>query len=363
MSFKLTPFEQSRVEIAAFLDMKLDPISYVDMSTIIVVATVYIVDLFAIIFLIVNRNYPPIKSKGVVIMCSLYISGVLWFVGDIITSGMVHLYVNKALMACKVTVIWFRLGFGTTYIATIFSVRCYALHRVFCKQQPFKGVLMWSFIALALGWVVLYAAVSSALPASMTTYYEDTLDICTANKTYVAVSIGMICCFYLYVAWMTWRLRKIPFSFNEFREVVSALIIIGVVIIVNSLALFSVKIYPVSAAWRNSLVYIDHACANMAFWTIMWEPFYQCIMHREEYLQYWIDTLVDDGMEDAYSLTNRLLTGVSQSVDETEQATVVESRKDKAGHSHAKDGGLTNGTYCMPATLSNLYLTEKLSHD
>ncbi|KAJ1952830.1 hypothetical protein EC988_003341 [Linderina pennispora] len=162
---------------------------------------------------------------------------------------------------------------------------------------------------------------------------------------------------------MTWRLRKIPFSFNEFREVVSALIIIGVVIIVNSLALFSVKIYPVSAAWRNSLVYIDHACANMAFWTIMWEPFYQCLMHREEYLQYWIDTLVDDGMEDAYSLTNRLLTGVSQLVDETEQATVIESRKDKAGHSHAKDGDFTNGTYCTPATLSDLYLTEKLSHD
>ncbi|ORX69448.1 hypothetical protein DL89DRAFT_267669 [Linderina pennispora] len=363
MSFELTPFEQSRVEIAAFLDVKLDPISHVDLSTIIVVSIVYMLDLFAFIYLFLNRNYPPIKAKSVYIMISLYAAAVLWFVGDIVTSGLVHLYTSNVLMACKMYFIWFRASFGTTYIATIFSVRTYALHRVFCQDKPFKGKLVWVCPALAVGWVLLLAVVSSLLPERMTTYYEDTLDLCYANTRYAAFVIGMICCFYSYIVLITWRLRKIPFSFNEFREVVTALVIIGVIIIVNSLAIFSVRIYPASAAWRNSLVYIDHTCANIAFWTIMWEPFYQCIMHREEYLQYWVDTLMEDGMEDAYNLTNRFPNETKRLVDGTEQDTAVESRKDLHDYGNAPSGNVADGTYCLPATLSELCLAKKLSHD
>ncbi|KAJ1942645.1 hypothetical protein FBU59_003139 [Linderina macrospora] len=94
----------------------------------------------------------------------------------------------------------------------------------------------------------------------------------------------------------------------------------------------------------------------------MWEPFYQCLMHREEYLQYWVDTLMEDGMEDAYNLTNKFPNETKRLVDGTEQSTTVELRSDLRGDGNELSDRVNDNTYCLPATLSELCLAKELSH-
>ncbi|ORX71533.1 hypothetical protein DL89DRAFT_266536 [Linderina pennispora] len=126
--------------------------------------------------------------------------------------------------------------------------------------------------------------------------------------------------------------------------------IVGVVTIANSLALLSVKLYPAGAAWRNSLVYIDHVCANIGFWIINWEPFYQCLTRRDEYLEYWTDTL-EGGIEGVYNLTSRFADDTHSLVRGTERGIACSSKD------------MHVGTYHIPGTLSELCLANKLSHD
>ncbi|ORX64249.1 hypothetical protein DL89DRAFT_41852 [Linderina pennispora] len=135
MSFEFPPFEKSRVETAALFNVSLDPVSHTDMSTIIEISVVYALDLFALIYLLIHRSYPLINAKSACSIITLCMTVVVWSVGGISTGGMVHLYTNGILRSCKLTLLWFRLGLGATYIATIFSVRSYSLYRVFCQGR------------------------------------------------------------------------------------------------------------------------------------------------------------------------------------------------------------------------------------
>ncbi|KAJ1899892.1 hypothetical protein LPJ66_001835 [Kickxella alabastrina] len=300
MSFKLTPEEISRVEMAAFLGVHLDPIGYVDLSTIMVLSTMYLVEFLALCYQIQHRNYPPLKVKNIYVMTLLYLGGVTWLVGDIFTGGLVHLGQSPVLRTCKLTVIWFRVCFGAYYVTSIFALRCYSLYHIFHKGIAFKGKVSIISIGLTVSSIIIFGIISTLVPTRLTTSYEELLDICYTTMPYIVSVLLVIWSIWTYTAVMSWRMRNISFCFNERRELLVSFLIMFAVSILNTICLLIVPIYMMSLGWRTSLLYVNHLSASTVYWVVMWEPTYNCIFHHDEYLEYWISILKEDAMERQY---------------------------------------------------------------
>ncbi|KAJ1741659.1 hypothetical protein LPJ78_002102 [Coemansia sp. RSA 989] len=306
MSFAFTPEEQSRVEVAAFLGIKLDPIGYVDLSTIVVLSVMYGVEFIALCYQLYNRDYLPLKAKNVPIMFSLYFGAISWLMGDIFTGGLVHLGQSPILRNCKFTIIWLRVCIGAYYVTSIFALRCYSLYIVFYKGKAFKGKVAITSLGIAIVSIALFGIISMLMPTRMVTHYEEILDMCYIDRYYIVAVLLVIWSIWIYTAIMNWRMRKIPFCFNERVEMFTSFIILLVVSLMNSIALLVINVYPASRGWRNALLYTNHVGASIGYWVVMWEPTYGCLFHREEYLQYWINILKEDQMEREYDYSTNI---------------------------------------------------------
>ncbi|KAJ2790929.1 hypothetical protein H4R21_006412, partial [Coemansia helicoidea] len=300
MSFELTPDEQDRIQIASFLGLHLDPVSHVDMSTIIVLSLMYLIEFVALCYQLRNRNYMPLKVKNVPIMFSLFFGAVGWLAGDILSGGLVHLRPSPVLQNCTFTVIWLRVCIGAYYVTSVFALRCFSLYYVFYTGKAYKGKVVLITFGVVVVSILLFGLISTVIPSSMTIQYNDILDMCYYDKGYVAAVIVIIWCIWLYTAYMNWRMRNIAFCFNERAEIVTLFAIMLMVVVMNTLCLFAVNVYPASLGWRTALLYVNHVGASTGYWIVMFEPTYNCLFNREEYLRYWIAILKEDQMEREY---------------------------------------------------------------
>ncbi|KAJ2730924.1 hypothetical protein IW152_004917 [Coemansia sp. BCRC 34962] len=300
MSFAFTPEEQLRVALASRFGIKLDPIGYVDLSTVVVVGTVYALQLIAVIYQLYNHNYPPLGVKNVPLMASLYFGAVAWFLGDIFTSGIVHLS-SPVLRSCKFTLIWLRACLGAYYVAAMFSLRCYSLYYVFYKGKAFKGTVVYLSTGLVVLSIALFGIISTVVPTHLTTHYLPVIDMCDTNRNYIIAVVVVVWSIASFTAVMSWRMRHISFCFNERIEIFTSFVVIIIGGVLNTVCLLGVDVYPASLAWRTALVYVNHAGICVGYWVIMGEATFNCIFDREGYLQYWIDTLKEDEMERQYA--------------------------------------------------------------
>ncbi|KAJ2654434.1 hypothetical protein IWW48_006109, partial [Coemansia sp. RSA 1200] len=66
--------------------------------------------------------------------------------------------------------------------------------------------------------------------------------------------------------------------------------------VINTVCLLVVHIYPASLGWRTALAYCNHIGASTGYWIVMWEPTYNCLFYREDYLAYWVSILKEEDM-------------------------------------------------------------------
>ncbi|KAJ2439349.1 hypothetical protein GGF42_007984 [Coemansia sp. RSA 2424] len=301
MSFAFTPEEQLRVTLASMAGIKLDPIGYVDLSTIIVVGTVYAIQLVALCYQLYNRNYPPLGVKNVPLMASLYFGGVAWFLGDLFTGGIVHLSQSPVLRNCKFSLIWLRACLGSYYVASMFSLRCYSLYHVFYKGKAFKGMVVYLSVGLTIFSILMFGVISTVVPTHLTTFYEPLIDMCNTNRNYIIAVVVVVWSIASFTAFMSWRMRNVAFCFNERIEIFTSFVMLIIVGTLNTVCLLGINVYPASLGWRTGLLYANHAGISIGYWVIMGEATYNCMFDREAYLQYWIDTLKEDEMERQYA--------------------------------------------------------------
>ncbi|KAJ2772128.1 hypothetical protein IWQ56_001517, partial [Coemansia nantahalensis] len=164
----------------------------------------------------------------------------------------------------------------------------------------YKGKVVLITFGVVVVSILLFGLISTVIPSSMTIQYNDILDMCYYDKGYVAAVIVIIWCIWLYTAYMNWRMRNIAFCFNERAEIVTLFAIMLMVVVMNTLCLFAVNVYPASLGWRTALLYVNHVGASTGYWIVMFEPTYNCLFNREEYLRYWIAILKEDQMEREY---------------------------------------------------------------
>ncbi|KAI7833641.1 hypothetical protein BX661DRAFT_63638 [Kickxella alabastrina] len=130
MSFTVTESELQRQKIAKTMSLSLDPRGKSDAIMMTVFMATYFINLLVALFLLWNRKYPPLKSKGPILMTLMMVVSVVWFVGDLQGNGHLPL-ANTPLTNCKAFGFWMRILMGACTICALTAFRAYGLYRVF----------------------------------------------------------------------------------------------------------------------------------------------------------------------------------------------------------------------------------------
>ncbi|KAJ2796841.1 hypothetical protein H4R20_005399, partial [Coemansia guatemalensis] len=221
MGFLNATLEQQRVDAAASLDMELEPRTSGDLAVVILLSVVYGVDLLAVIALLWNRQYPPLKSKGPILMTCLFVCSVLWFVGDLQVNGHVQL-ANTVFTNCRGFGFWVRVLMGICGVCAVVALRSYALHHVFKLNLPSRGFRFYLPLLVYIGCIIVYGIVAMALHASASVEYMPLLDICRMDEPFKITIYVFVWITSGFVGLINWRIRNIKSSFNESREMLIA---------------------------------------------------------------------------------------------------------------------------------------------
>ncbi|KAJ2695007.1 hypothetical protein H4218_005377 [Coemansia sp. IMI 209128] len=299
MSLSVTAAEEARVQIFKTRGIDLEPRQAADLIMTIVIATVYFVELLAVLFMLVNREYPPIKAKNPWTMLAIFIASIFWFVGDLQANGHVPL-VGTPLAKCKAIGVWMHIIMGVCSVSALIGLRSYGLYQIFHRNRPFIGTRLYVSIAFIVGSLLAFGIVTEALPESVSVYYVDGFDMCGYSYGFQVAIFVFIWISWVVVAALSWRIRNVKSSFNESRETAIACIVVFGVLIFMTVLSYTERIYPVSVKLRVLATSLIHFSAVMTWWLPMAVPLYKCLTDRKAYQKQWIYKLRQDGLQRAY---------------------------------------------------------------
>ncbi|KAJ2446955.1 hypothetical protein GGF42_005563, partial [Coemansia sp. RSA 2424] len=230
MSFSITKSEEVRVILASWGKQHLDPRQAADLIMVIVISVVYFIQLLAVIYMLWNRSYPPIKAKNPGLMTCVFISSVMWFTGDIQANGHAPLK-GTPLQNCKAFGVWIRVLLGVCGMSALIGLRSYGLYRVFCRNLAYRGLGFYIPFIVTSAFMVIYGIVLQALPANITIRYMEPVDLCYYNDKYKASLYALLWLTWVIIAALNWCTRNIKSSFNETREILFACVIVFGVLI------------------------------------------------------------------------------------------------------------------------------------
>ncbi|KAJ2824561.1 hypothetical protein IWW50_003279 [Coemansia erecta] len=301
MSFSQTADEQNRVKLAEVLGYKLDPISYKDMGLVIAISVVYGLGFLAVVFMLWNRKYPPLKSKNPELMAAAYVSCVFWFVGDLQINGHVHLR-GTILTDCRGIGVWMRVLLGVCTVSALIALRSYGLYRVFKQNRPYRGVAFYLPFLVYCACTLVYGIVTQVLPSSVIIEYQPMLDVCYCPSAFRGALYGYIWATWLLIAFINWNIRNIKSSFNESREMAFSCFLVFAILTFSTVMQFVRPEYPFSQVLRLLTTGMDHLGTTLVWWSIMGVPLFNCAFRRHTYLECWTAKLRKDGLQHEYNI-------------------------------------------------------------
>ncbi|KAJ2910312.1 hypothetical protein GGI21_000999 [Coemansia aciculifera] len=301
MSFSVTQSEQIRVLLAAKLQQDLDPRQAADLIMVIVISCAYFIQLLAVIYMLWNRAYPPIKAKNPGLMTCVFVSSIMWFTGDIQANGHAPLK-GTPLQNCKAFGVWVRVLLGVCGMSALIGLRSYGLYRVFCRNLAYRGLGFYIPFIIASAFMVIYGIVLQALPDNLTIVYMGLADLCYYNDKYKASLYALLWVTWVIIAALNWCTRNIKSSFNETRELLLACIMVFSVLTFMTVLSYTHARYPVSLTPRILATSLDQFAATTVWWLMMAVPLFKCLTDRQRYLKEWIYKLRADGLQQAYHI-------------------------------------------------------------
>ncbi|KAJ2756857.1 hypothetical protein GGI19_000512 [Coemansia pectinata] len=301
MSFSVTKSEEMRVFFASIGKQHLDPRQAADLIMVIIISIVYFIQLLAVIYMLCNRTYPPIKAKNPVLMTCVFISSIMWFTGDIQANGHAPLK-GTPLQNCKAFGVWVRVLLGVCGIGALIVLRSYGLYRVFCRNLAYRGLGFYIPFIVASACMIIYGIVLQALPGSVTLEYKELVDLCYYNDKYKASLYALLWLTWVIIAGLNWCIRNIKSSFNETREMmIVCIIVFGVLSFMTAMSYTHAR-YPLNLTLRILATSLDQFAATAVWWLMMAVPLFKCLTNRQRYLKEWIYTLREDGLQQAYHI-------------------------------------------------------------
>ncbi|KAJ1949263.1 hypothetical protein EC988_004842 [Linderina pennispora] len=285
-----------------------------------------------------NRSYPPLRAKNLPLATMMWVGAFGWFIGSVVSNGLVE--IEGVWRHCILPAVWIRIGFGYTFTCSSLF-RVYLLDRIFVQRRSAHGVRFHLPIFLFILVVLLFCIISTVLPNYMTVIYLDKFKSCHYVAPYRFVCLGIVASLWSVVAVLVWRIRNIHTAFNERFETVA----IAAMALSTDIEMIVVHIvylhYAQNRAVRSMAVMFDLTMGCTASFILLVYPVYQCIFHREEYLQKWLLKLSLDGLHKEYLDETHHVTNTTDYAEVREQSTTrltsgnTEKTGALAGHGNA----------------------------
>ncbi|KAJ1657783.1 hypothetical protein GGF38_004351 [Coemansia sp. RSA 25] len=246
-----------------------------------------------------NRKYPPLKSKNPILMTFIFLSSIFWLAGDMQVNGHAPLK-GTPFENCKFFGVWMHVLMGVSVMSSLIGLRSYGLYRVFCRGRPFRGVALYVSVAITILFMLSFGIISQALPASVSVYYMDYVDMCYFGPEYRAGLISFVWINWAAVIAINWRIRHINCSFNETREIFMACGVVFLVLIGMTTLTYVVPEFALESRYRILATGMNHFGAITVWWLLLYKPMYECLTNRQGYLDEWMRKLRQDGQQEAY---------------------------------------------------------------
>ncbi|KAJ2730639.1 hypothetical protein IW152_005103 [Coemansia sp. BCRC 34962] len=277
----------------------LDPRQAADLIMVIIISLLYTFQFVGVIYMLWNRDYPPIKAKNPVLMTCVFVSSLMWFVGDIQANGHAPLK-GTPLQNCKAFGVWIRVLLGVCGMSALLGLRSYGLYRVFCRKMAYRGLAFYIPFIITSTCMIAYGITLQVLPGEITIEYKEVVDLCYYNSKYKASLYALLWVTWVIIAGLNWCIRGIKSSFNETREIlITCVIVFGVLGFMTGLSYTNAR-YPLNLRLRILATSLDQFAASAVWWLMMAVPLFKCLTNRQRYLKEWIYTLREDGLQQAY---------------------------------------------------------------
>ncbi|KAJ2787642.1 hypothetical protein GGI15_000530 [Coemansia interrupta] len=301
LAFSVTDKEHYRQQLAQLAGIDLDPRGRGDAALIVVFSIIYGFGLLAVLFMLWNRNYPPLKSKNPAIMTLVMVCAWIWFGSELGANGHVPL-AGTVMTNCKAFGVWLRILLGVCSVSCLIALRTYGLYRVFHLNMPYQGVGFYLPFLCYFLCIIIYGIVSQLIDASHTITYVAVADICQYHAGFKASVFALLWVTWVLVAVLSWKIRRIKSSFNETREITLACLLVFTVLAFTTVMHYTHPRFPLDIRLRVATTALDHIAVNVLWWLIMGKPLWMCAVRRDEYLRQWMRKLRGDGLQRAYDV-------------------------------------------------------------
>ncbi|KAJ2778996.1 hypothetical protein H4R18_004270 [Coemansia javaensis] len=262
-----------------------------DTTTLIACGALFGVTAVMLVYAWCNHAYRPIKAKNLYWTTLIYLSAVLWFVGNIGTNG--HVNIVGAWAHCKLWVVWFRILFCFEF-ASLMIVRFYALDRVFNQRKPFTtwGSALAFIIATVLN--VVFCLGYQLVSGRLTVQYVAPMQVCTSTQAIRISAPATQWVLWAGVGVLIFRLRNIQSSFNEFRESIAIFVVIIALLTESTVTYVHYPYFVLQQGHRIRRTLMDAICSNLIVWLMIGYPVLMSIFRRREYEKQWAGMLTSE---------------------------------------------------------------------
>ncbi|KAI8319725.1 hypothetical protein GQ54DRAFT_24910 [Martensiomyces pterosporus] len=257
----------------------------------------------AVIYLVWNRNYPPIKAKQVWITAALGCSIVPLSLSTSVVDGATTQ--TGVFKDCHSWATWGLMFFGLGPVFSLANYRLVSYYRVFVahKLYSFRRRRNWKEfvkcywpLAVFFSPALVSCIVTQILPEDMAAalrIYNDT-PTCLFRMNY-AFWLAAYLFAQIFVSWVLYFLmRGIAKSFNEFKTVLPSLLILTC-----SLAAYTtvVGLGGMAYVWGRSLSALTFSVVlNSYFWLIVAKPIFGHMFWRDRCLRDFLQAMHEDGL-------------------------------------------------------------------
>ncbi|KAJ1986526.1 hypothetical protein H4R33_003309 [Dimargaris cristalligena] len=292
----------------------------IDIAVLSLGCIVFAIDLVAFLYILANRNYPPLKAKNIGVMGAALLSALFWWLGDSHVNGLFGAG-DGILGLCLMWGLWLRHVLGIMTHLIIINYRLHLLNWVFNKRRSTRGWKFYVPVVVVAIPVMVLGIIAVALPRKYTLDYSVALKRCKHNGLikYMCFSYSV---FLILLIWVqSFVLRNIKSSFNEFRQILPACI--GATLIVGINASFVLSKLHHKIPSRAILGVCNLIACQLFFWFIMGPAIWGCLFHREAYLGRFYNALQRDGLRQSLNPSGYKAQSSSTGLDAGEKKRIV----------------------------------------
>ncbi|KAJ1726994.1 hypothetical protein LPJ61_004825, partial [Coemansia biformis] len=231
----------------------------------------------------------------------IYISTVLWFIGNITTNQ--HVSLVGVWSKCKLWVVWFRVLF-TFVFGSMTIVRFYALDRVFNQKKPFTARSSLIAGAIVIVANVAFCLVNQLISDDLTVGYIPMIEACNITMAFRIAAVSFQWVLWTACGFLIFRLRNIQSSFNEFYESIAIFAVVIALLTETTVTNLRYEYFVFEKKRRIEKTVVDTVAGVLVVWLFVGYPIFMSIFNRREYEQRWLEKLAKDGPSNTYNASS-----------------------------------------------------------